>query len=91
MESCSRLRDSVKKVQLQLQRTELHHVLAALLEGLLHQDRLQRRVERLLDVLEERPLAKPDGVLLCGNDAVAVSRAAWALWRPHQVQVHFLL
>ena len=41
---------------------ELHHVLAALLEGLLHQDRFEGRIERLLDVLEEGPLAKSYGI-----------------------------
>jgi len=44
---------------------DLDHVLASLLEDLLHQDGLQRCVERLVHVLQEHPLAEPHAVLKC--------------------------
>ena len=42
---------------------ELHHVLPSLFERLLHEDGFQGSIQRLLDVLEEGPLAEPYGVL----------------------------
>mmetsp|Transcript_6911 Transcript_6911/g.16610 ORF Transcript_6911/g.16610 Transcript_6911/m.16610 type:complete len:820 (-) Transcript_6911:3765-6224(-) len=76
---------------------ELDHVLAALLELLLQQDRLERGVELLAHVLHEHPLAEPDAVLeraqeiLLGHLAQVEARRAGRLLQvlvaPHHLDV----